>query len=175
MRTRLFYFSLISFFFIGQHAQGIEVCSRKAVINHQEVLVDPSSYNKGEGLSFYLDQDPQAKMYMDQYRDNKRPFWLGASIGTLGTGLMLTGLFTRDDKSSGIGRKEYFLIGGAAVLALNFLISRTLDFHNEKNLSKAIDVYNQRNVPKIYFSPFQNTDDSGKSSMGIQGGVRSEF
>ena len=29
----------------------------------------------------------------------------------------------------------------------------TLEFNNEKNLTRAIEEYNKRNLPKIYFNP----------------------
>ncbi|HLW56607.1 MAG TPA: hypothetical protein VKY27_04425, partial [Bacteriovoracaceae bacterium] len=50
-----------------------ETCSRVAIINYQEVLVDVSSSNRGEGLRFYLEKDEVAKGLLDEYQENNRP------------------------------------------------------------------------------------------------------
>ena len=153
-----------------------DICSRTAIVNFQEVLVDTSSNNKGEGLSFYLEKDPKAKSYFDMYKKESRPKWLDAAIGTIGTGLIVKGLLMdKDENNNGFGAKEFFIIGGATTLIINYLVALTMDNHNEIYLQKSIEEYNKRNLPRIYFSPFKNVDNSGTSSIGVQGGLSQDF
>ncbi|PIP90896.1 MAG: hypothetical protein COW01_01020 [Bdellovibrionales bacterium CG12_big_fil_rev_8_21_14_0_65_38_15] len=139
--------------------QASQVCSRVAIINYQEILVDTSSTQKGEGLRYYLEKDPQAKDYLDEYQDGTKIKWQNAAIGTLGSGLIIGGLFADD----GTDAKKTMLVGGAALIIVNFFIARTLEFNNEQNLNKAIEEYNKRNLPKIFFYPDGLPSDSGQS------------
>lgn len=139
--------------------QASQVCSRVAIINYQEILVDTSSTQKGEGLRYYLEKDPQAKGYLDEYQDGTKIKWQNAAIGTLGSGLIIGGLFADD----GTDAKKTMLVGGAALIIVNFFIARTLEFNNEQNLNKAIEEYNKRNLPKIFFYPDGLPSDSGQS------------
>ena len=50
-----------------------ESCSRTAVINYQEVLIDSANSLKGEGLRPYLSKDTQAHSYLEIYQKNARP------------------------------------------------------------------------------------------------------
>jgi hypothetical protein len=61
---------------------------------------------------------------------------------------LLVGFFNRTS-----GDRPIYLISGAVVILVNFLIARTVEYSNEKNLTNAIDEYNKRNLPKIYFNP----------------------
>lgn len=134
---------------ISTVSKATQVCSRVAQINFQEVLVDTSSTQKGEGLRFYLEKDAVAKSYLDTYQDGTSIRWQNAALGTAGTGMLIGGLFASDDS----GSKKSLLIGGAALIAVNFFVARTLEFNNEQNLTKAIEEYNKRNLPKIFFYP----------------------
>ena len=127
---------------------AVETCSRVATINYQEVLVDSNSTDKGEGLRFHLDKDAIAKNYLDLYQKNSSVTWPTAVIGTTGTAVLLIGFFNRHSTD-----RPIFLISGTAMILVNFLIARTLEFNNEKNLTRAIEEYNKRNLPKIYFNP----------------------
>lgn len=131
---------------------GADTCSRVAIINYQEVLVDTSSTQKGEGLRFHLEKDELAKKFLDEYQKGTEMRWQNALLGTLGTGLIITGIFTN---SSSNNRKAFFISGGAFI-AINFFVARTLEAANEKNLVRAIEEYNKRNLPRIYFSPDQD-------------------
>jgi hypothetical protein len=135
---------------------AVETCSRLAVINYQEVLVDTNSTEKGEGLRFHLEKDPLAKSYLDTYQEGTQIRWQNAAMGTLATSMMLGGIFTNDSS-----KKRTMLIGGATIMIINFLVAKTLDSANESNLIKAIEEYNKRNLPKIYFNPER---DSSKST-----------
>lgn len=125
-----------------------ETCSRTAIINYQEVLVDSNTSEKGEGLRYHLEKDAKAKEYLDLYQKNSSVHWPSAILGTAGTGLMLYGFFNSDSEN----RRIYLIAGGATIL-VNFLVTRTLEITNESNLNKAIEEYNKRNLPKIFFNP----------------------
>jgi hypothetical protein len=125
-----------------------ETCSRIATINFQEVLVDTNSTDKGEGLRFHLEKDPLAKEYLNLYQKNSSVTWPSAVIGTSGTGILLLGFFSRSSSD-----RPVYLIAGSAVILVNFLIAKTLENSNEKNLTRAVEEYNKRNLPKIYFNP----------------------
>jgi hypothetical protein len=131
-----------------------ETCSRVAVVNYQEVLVDTNSTEKGEGLRYYLDKDVVAKSYLNRYQKGTKIKWYSAVAGSLGTGMMLGGLLT----NSNTNNKKALLLGGAGVILINFLVSRTLENANENNLLKAVEEYNKRNLPRIYFSPEEKDD-----------------
>lgn len=143
--------------FISFGALANEACSRIAIINQQEVLVDPSSDRKGEGLRFHLDKDELAKKYLDDYQNvvqnNLRP----AVIGSIGTGLILSAFISN---SSNDNRKA-LLIAGTSTILINFLLDKTIEADNEKNLTRAIEEYNKRQYPKIYLK------DQSSSPTGI--------
>ena len=149
--------------------QGASICSRVARINYQEVLVDNGDTGKGKGLEFYLNKDPVSKELLAEYQNRNRPSFVQAGISTIGSILMLTGVFytgSENDNST----KNKLILGGAAVLGLNFLVRRTLTLDSENLLDQAVKQYNARNTPKIYFSPFA-TD----STFGAQAGFRTRF
>lgn len=125
-----------------------ETCSRIATINYQEILVDTNSTDKGEGLRYHLEKDPIAKEYLDIYQKNSSLTLSTAILGSTGTGILLYGFMSRNSSDQPI-----YLITGASVLLVNFLIARTVETNNEKNLTRAVEEYNKRNLPKIYFSP----------------------
>ena len=138
---------LIAFF----HAPlwAFETCSRTAIINHQEVLVDTNTNQKGEGLRYYLEKDEVAEKYLDKYQEGTEIRWQNAILGTAGTGMVMTGLLT----SSNTSTKRTLYVTGASLILINFLVARTLETANEKNLMRAIEEYNKRNLPRIYFNP----------------------
>ena len=138
-----------------QTVKAVETCSRVAVINYQEVLVDSNASEKGEGLRYHLEKDPIAREYLDIYQKNSAIKWPNAVLGTAGTGLLLFGFFTSNSDD-----RKVFLISGGATILVNFLIARTLEVSNEANLTRAIDEYNKRNLPKIYFNPETNREGS---------------
>ena len=150
---------------------GQETCSRVATINYQEVLVDVSSKNRGEGLRYYLEKDEVAKSLLNEYQENNRPTWKSAALSTLGTGMILGGLLqTSDNEGAGISTQNLLLFGGATMIAGSYLISKTNQYNNEYLLLKSVEEYNKRNTPKIFFSP---TDP--KNGFGLGVGVGQEF
>lgn len=153
---RFFIFGLILMFAIGpKNVSAVETCSRIAIINYQEILVDSNATEKGEGLRYHLEKDPMAKAYLDTYQKYSATRWPNALLGTAGTGLLLVGVFTSNSQES-----QIYLISGAAVILVNFLIARTLEVANEANLNRAVEEYNKRNLPKIYFNPENNLQGS---------------
>lgn len=149
---RYFLFGLIfSYALWGQQANAVETCSRIAIINFQEILVDSNASEKGEGLRYHLEKDPVAKDYLDNYQNNSAIRWPNALLGTAGSGLLLFGFFTSNSED-----RQTYLISGAATILVNFLVARTLEVANEVNLNRAVEEYNKRNLPKIYFNPDSN-------------------
>lgn len=127
---------------------GQETCSRAAIVNHQEILVDTNSSTKGEGLRYYLEKDPESLQLLEKYQDGTRVKFLNAALGTTSSGLLIAGLLTNKDSK----KRQTLIISGAALLLVNFLYSKTLERSNEVYLQKAIDTYNKRNLPRIYFN-----------------------
>lgn len=155
MRNFLFGFLFLALLVAPLTSNAVETCSRIAIINYQEVLVDSNASEKGEGLRYHLEKDPVAKEYLDTYQKNSAIRWPNALLGTAGTGLLLFGFF-----SSNSGDRQIYLISGAATILVNFLIARTLEVTNEANLNRAVEEYNKRNLPKIYFNPEGNRETS---------------
>jgi hypothetical protein len=150
-------------------ALGTETCSRIAVVNYQEILVDAGSSKKGEGLRFYLEKDPIAKKLLDKYQEKNKPTAWGAASSTAGSVLLLGGLL-QTNESDGFFNRDNMLYSGAILIAISYLTSKTLQYNNEDYLKQAIDQYNKRNSPKIFFSPYANGNSSG---VGV--GVIKEF
>ena len=143
-----------------------EICSRVAIINHQEVLVDTNSTQKGEGLRYHLEKDPVARSYLDLYQKGTQIQWHSALLGTIGTGLAAAGLLNNKSET-----KRTLLISGLSLILVNFLVAKTLEHENENNLTQAIKEYNKRNLPHIYFNPGKSDnrrDPSNASSVTIQ-------
>lgn len=165
MKRLLFLSILISF----GGARAVETCSRVAVINYQEVLVDSGSNKKGEGLRFYLEKDPVANKLLNEYQEKNRPGVWSAGASTLGSLMVLAGL-TRTNDSSSAANSNNLLYGGGILIAISYLTSKTIQYNNEEILKQAVDQYNKRNRPKIFFSPYS---DNGAAGFGL--GVNQEF
>ena len=153
--------------FVSLPGFAVETCSRIAIINYQEVLVDANTSEKGEGLRYHLEKDPVALQYLNTYQKNSGIQWPSAVLGSAGTGLLLFGFFNSDSED----RRVYILAGTTTIL-VNFLVARTLELTNETNLNKAIEEYNKRNLPKIFFNPenpegTQSQIDFSKMRLGL--------
>lgn len=142
-----------------------EICSRMAIINFQEVLIDTSSTEKGEGLRHYLEKDPQAKRYFNIYQKGTKTKWHSAVWGTAGTTFLLAGLISSDREN-----RKTLLISGAILTTINFFVTRTLEHANESYLIKAIKEYNKRNFPKIYLNA-ERGDSTAKTFANISIGL----
>lgn len=141
-------FLVLVTFFCSFQVFAVETCSRIAIINYQEVLVDANTSEKGEGLRYHLEKDPVALEYLNTYQKNSSIKWPSAVLGTAGTGLLLYGFFNSDSED-----RRLYIISGTTTILVNFLIARTLEVTNESNLNRAIEEYNKRNLPKIFFNP----------------------
>ncbi len=131
-----------------------EVCSRVATINYQEVLVDPSSNQKGDGLRYYLKKDPVANTLLQNYQEKNRLSWVNAALGTISSTLILAGLIrSKSSSSDGISEQKALLLGGVGIFAINFIIAKTREHNNEELLLRSVEEYNKRNLPRIYFGP----------------------
>lgn len=162
---------LILFILTQTVGWAAETCSRVATINYQEVLVDVSNKNRGEGLRYYLEKDEVAKSLLDEYQENNRPTWKSAALSTLGTAMLIGGfLRSSDGKKDGITSRNLLLLSGASMIAISYLISKTNQYNNEYLLIKSVEEYNKRNTPKIFFGPTNPQD-----GFGIGVGVGQEF
>jgi hypothetical protein len=142
-----------------------ETCSRVATINYQEVLIDVSSANLGEGLRYYLEKDQIAKELLDEYQENNRSTWRSAAMSTLGSAMMLAGLLrTNQGENEDLTSRNFLLFGGATVIGVSYLISKTNQYTNEYLLSKSVEEYNKRNTPKIFIAP---TGDGAGFGFGV--------
>lgn len=156
---------LILSILISRPLWAAETCSRVATINYQEVLVDVSSSNRGEGLRYYLQKDQVAKELLDEYQENNRPTWKSAAMSTLGTAMILGGLLrTNDGGNEGLASRNFLLFGGATLIGVSYLIAKTNSYNNEYLLLKSIEEYNRRNTPRIFFAP---TDDGNGLGIGV--------
>ncbi len=172
------YISLILLLMLGiSSIYGAETCSRVAIVNYQEILVDTGTTGKGEGLRYYLSKDEVAEKYLDEFQEQSRPKWYTAAISTAGTALILGGIFQTGQKNnSGLAKKETLFIGGAAMIALSYLVAKTIEYNNEALLARAVEEYNKRNLPRIYFSPYKSELKSrGEGDIGVQAGFVKEF
>lgn len=153
-----------------------DICSRTATINYQEVLVDSSSSKLGEGLRFYLEKDPEAKKLLDDYQQSNKMRWIDAAMSTSGSGLIIFGLFrSSSNTDNGLLSRQSMVMGGVSLIVLSYLISRTIQYNNEKYLMKSIEEYNKRNTPRIYFSPLSQSGLNGTSSIGLTAGLSRDF
>lgn len=160
MRVKL---SVILLAFLIFSTSYADTCSRIAIVNFQEILVDTNSSQKGEGLRFYLEKDKIAESYLDLYQENARIKWHNAVLGSAGTGLMVAGLFTSSDRNA----RQTLLVGGATMILVNFFVSKTQENANEANLKRAVDEYNQRNLPRIFFESESSSFNQSPASSGI--------
>ena len=156
-----------------------DTCGRVAIINYQKILIDTSSTKKGEGLRYHLNKDANAKEYLDEYQKVGHPRWYHAAIGTVGTVLIITGLGKSGSFSdNGFTSKRAFIIGGALLITINFLVAKTIEYNNERLLMRSIEEYNKKNLPRIYFSPFKEEDEGRhrqKGSLGFTMGLSRDF
>lgn len=169
--TAMLKLTVLILLILSVSAQAVETCSRVATINYQEVLVDVSSKNRGEGLRYYLEKDDVAKELLNEYQDNNRPTWKSAALSTLGTAMILGGLLrTSGGDNETVTSRNFLLFGGATMIAVSYLVSKTNQYNNEYLLLQSIEEYNKRNTPKIFFSP---TDPRNGAGLGI--GIGQEF
>lgn len=164
--------SLILILLFNSTTFAAETCSRIAIVNYQEILVDPSSTSRGEGLRYYLQKDPKASELLDQYQKNNAPIWQTATLSTAGSVLLLGGILRPNTNNSGITSRSSLMLTGVTMMALSYLISRTIQYKNEYTLMRSIEEYNKRNIPRIYFNPFESGDTG---SMGVGLGITKEF
>jgi hypothetical protein len=161
---------LIIFALLGE-AFAAETCSRVATINYQEVLVDVSSNNRGEGLRYYLEKDPVAKDLLNEYQTESKASWKTAALSTLGTFMILGGLLrTGSGEGEAYTNRDVLIVGGISAIAVSYFISRTSQYKNEVLLQKSVDEYNKRNTPKIFLTPLD-----AKKGMGAAVGIGQEF
>jgi hypothetical protein len=85
--------------------------------------------------------------------------------------MLLGGLLrTSGGDEEGLMGKNFLLFGGATMIGISYLISKTNQYNNEYLLLRSIEEYNKRNTPKIFFAP---TDP--KHGLGAGIGIGQEF
>lgn len=162
---------ILTFLIFFNFVYASEVCSRIAVVNYQEVVVDTSSNKKGEGLRFYLEKDQVAEELLNEYQEKTKPSLWTASFSTIGSVMILGGLATTsNDNSDSFLNKNNLFIGGALLVGISYLASKTIQHKNEEILERAVDQYNKRNSPRIFFSPYAS---QGETGVGV--GISQDF
>lgn len=156
---------LLISFLLNNSLFAAEVCSRVAIVNYQEVLVDTNSSQKGEGLRYFLSKDKKASEFLNRYQEGTKIKWQTTLLGSVGTILFLSGLFS--SKSS--NNKTTLMGIGAGIIGLNIVVSKTMEQNNEINLIRAIEEYNKRHIPRIYFNTPYNSNSRGPSSLHQDG------
>jgi len=152
---------------------AVDTCSRIAYINFQEVLVDTSSTNRGEGLRYYLEKDEISKELLNEYQEKNRPSFGSAAFSTTGSFLLMMGMLgVNSGKDEAVFNRTNFIFGGVIMIALSYLSTFTIRYRNEVYLERAIEQYNKRNLPKIFFSPY---NDDGVINAGVGIGYQKEF
>ncbi len=141
---RKYFIILLSLFMLNTAAN--ESCSRIAVINEQEVLVDPSLNQKGEGLRFHLEKDYKSKELLEKYQNQSSNKLRPAIIGSIGSMFLLSSFITNTSDNN----RKALIITGVSTLFINFLVTKTIENNNEKYLIESIQEYNKRRSPKIY-------------------------
>jgi hypothetical protein len=142
-----------------------QICSRVALVNGQEVLVDTISTKKGEGLRYHLAKDEISMNYLDKYQAQQGINWRTSALGTAGSTLILAGFFTNSSSNN----DQRLIVGGIALIMINFLVANTLNYTNEENFNRAIEEYNKRNIPKIVLKNIANDELKGdKPSLMLE-------
>ena len=162
---------LVLFLIMSFAVQADQTCSRTATVNYQEVLVDVSASYRGEGLRYYLEKDQISKELLDEYQENNRPTWKSAAMSTVGTAMLLGGFLRSDSNANeSFASRNVLLFGGATLIAVSYLISKTDQYTNEHLLYKAVEEYNKRNTPRIYFGPAGTMEN-----LGVGVGLQKDF
>lgn len=151
----MFFKIIIVFILIINVSFSAEVCSRRAIVNYQEILVDGGSNKKGEGLRFYLEKDNHSKELLNEYQAKNKPTIWAAATSTFGSFMILSGLL-QTNENEGVQNRNTLLFSGGILVALSYLVTKTTQYNNEDILKRAVDQYNKRNLPRIYFSPTNN-------------------
>ena len=169
---RLYLFFLLFAIFFN-HLWAKEACGRHVIIENQKVLIDTNTITKGEGLRDYLTKDPIAEKLFIEYQNKTRPKWKHAIIGSVGTGLFITGLTKSGSfTDSGLTSKRSLMISGLSILIINFLMVKTFQFTDETLLLRSIEEYNKRNRPRIFLGPYEHFPSK---QVGVGGGIIKEF
>jgi hypothetical protein len=139
-----------------------DMCSRIAIINHQEVIIDTGPRFKGEGLRYYLSKDEQSLELLNKYQENQRPSSSLSFLSTTGSIFIIGGLAQTDNNNS-----STLITTGLFLSIVSILFTKTMLYDNEKLLKKSVDQYNRSNYPKIYFAPALDNYNQ-PSSIGLQ-------
>ncbi len=129
------------------HCYSVETCSRIAIINYQEILIDTNTTQKGEGLRYHLEKDPIALKYLNAYQEGTKTKLANIAIGTAGSLLVISGALVHSSDTA----QQYLIATGLVTLAVNFIIAKALSSKNEQNLLRAVDEYNKRNLPRVHY------------------------
>ena len=124
---------------------GTPTCSRKAIHDNREILIDGYTGIKGSGLNDLMKNHQKAMQHLQRYQNSGEIRTFNLLSGTISTASILTGLLYTGDKTN----KSNFLFFGGIVALVNFLTTKTVEFYNERELALAIDEYNKTSEAKI--------------------------
>lgn len=125
---------------------------RFALINGEKVAIDTSTSQKGEGLRYYLEKDPIALEYLEQYTEGNRPNWYRVTLSTIGIGLIAGGALSTSNRDLLVGM-------GVGIFGLSFLYAKTREAEREEILKNSVIEYNKRNKPEIILAPYYSPLD----------------
>lgn len=144
-----------------------ESCNRIAVVNYREIPVDTGN-TPGEGLRYFLEKDPVSEELLNQYQEEmQQPKW-STIMSSTGSFMLLGSLLQTNDKAEGVQNKNTLLFGGALLVTLSFILTKTLQYNAQETLQNAVDQYNKRNSPRIYFSPYGRNNERPGVTIGVQ-------
>lgn len=122
-----------------------QTCSRKAIYQNKEILIDGHTGAKGSGLVKILEKNPKALSHLNSYQNANDVQTFNLISGSVSTLSLLTGLLYTGDKNN----KSNFLVFGGVVALINFLTTKTIHFYNERELTLAIEEFNKSSEHQI--------------------------
>lgn len=137
---------------------------RTVQINGESIAIDASTTQKGEGIRYYLEKDPIALEYLNQYAQTNKPNWKRIAVSTFGVGLILGSIIASNETDNIFLKRDTLLYSGLGIVALSFIFAKTKQGEQEIYLNQAIQEYNKRNKPEIIWSPQYHPENK---SFGI--------
>ena len=125
--------------------QENQTCSRVAIYNNEEVLIDGHTSKKGSGLNKIMKSNMLAMKHLENYQTNNEMKIFNIASGTVSTASIFAGLLYTGSKAN----KNNLLIFGGLIALVNFLTTKTIEFYNERELDLAISEFNKTSDNKI--------------------------
>jgi len=142
LKISIFFIFMINFVYAKDSAP---TCSRKAIFNNKEILIDGYTGARGSGLNKIMRSNPKALKHLSIYQNANDIQTFNLLSGTISTTSLITGLLYTGDRDN----KNNFILFGGIVALINFLTTKTIQFYNERELTLAIEEYNKTSVHQI--------------------------